>query len=219
MAHLKRLVAPRSWPIKRKGIEFTIRQNPRVKSEISIPLAFVLRDMLKLAQKARESKRILRERNVLVNGAVRTDMKFPITIFDVIEIPAIGKVYGVSFTKLGKLSLHESEKPKFRLARVENKTKSKGGKTQLNLFDGTNVLVDKDECKTGDVVKLSIPENKMVGKISPDEGTSVFVIGGAHIGETAKIKSLDTKRTPKEVVLKGEAGEFRTRFTNVFAIE
>ncbi len=219
MAHLKRLAAPKSWPIKRKGPVFVTRQNPRAKEEFSIPISFVLRDMLRLAQKAREVKQILGARKVLVNGKARTDPKFPAVVFDVIEIPDIGKTFHVSFTKLGKISVAEGKASKYRLARVESKTAAKKGKIQLNLFDGTNILIDKNEYAVGDVLKLAIPKNEIQGKLSPVAGAHVFVIGGKHTGETAKIKALEFEKTPAEVLLENAAGEFRTRFKNVYAVE
>ena len=63
MAHLKRLVAPKTWPIKRKGAIFVTRQNSRAKSSYSMPLAVVLRDLLKVAEKSREVKRMLQTRD------------------------------------------------------------------------------------------------------------------------------------------------------------
>ncbi len=219
MAHLKRLVAPKTWPIKRKGIVFITKQYPRTKTAYSIPLLLVLRDLLGVAQKSREVQRILQAQKILVNGKVRTEPKFPVALFDVVDIPSIGKTYHVTFNRLGKISLEEVHKPKYRLARVESKTKVKGGKTQINLFDGTNILAEKNDYKIGDVIKLSIPDNKAIGKISLDKGAHVFVIGGAHIGESAKVKSLELNKIPKEVVLESEAGEFRTRFENIFVME
>lgn len=47
--HLKRLNAPRSWPIKRKISIWTTKQRPGSHSvENSIPAAFLLRDMIKI---------------------------------------------------------------------------------------------------------------------------------------------------------------------------
>src|SRR3989344_2204224 len=215
MAHLKRLVAPKTWPIVRKESVFVTKPYPRARLEYSIPLSILLRDIMKLGDTTHEIRKILNEGNVKINGKVRRDLKFPATILDVVEIEKLGKVYRVGFNKLGKIALEETSNTKHRLARVENKTKVTGGKIQLNLLDGTNVLADKDEYKTGDVVKLTVPENKVSGKISPHTGANVLVIGGKHIGETAKIKSLHLEKAPKEVVLQGEAGEFRTRFANV----
>lgn len=219
MAHLKRLAAPTTWAIKRKGIVFITRQSPRTKSEFSIPMSVALRDLLKIADTAAEVRKILRERQVRVNGNAQTGMKFPLTLFDIVEIPAIGKSYAVTYTELGKLTLAEGHKANYRLLRVEKKTKVSGGKLQLNLFDGTNVLAPKDEYKVGDVVKLSVPENKIVGKLTPSEGAKALVIRGSHRGQVAGITSLDFNKTPKEVKLKNEEGEFLTRFDYIHLVE
>jgi len=51
MAHLSTLAAPKSWPIKRKGIKWITRPKSgphNLKS--SLPLIVVLRDMLKLTK-------------------------------------------------------------------------------------------------------------------------------------------------------------------------
>ncbi len=219
MAHLKRLVAPKTWPIARKKTVFVTQPNPRVKAEFGIPLSMLLKDLLKVAKTNREVLRILRERQVLVNGKVQTQGKFPAGLFDVIEIPKLGKSYIVMFDRLGKLTLNEVKKPSHRLLRIENKTMISGGKLQLNLFGGTNVLAEKGEYKVGDAVKVSFPENKPTGTVTVDKGSKVLVIGGAHRGETATVKELDVKKTPKEVILKGDEGEFRTRFGNIHLIE
>lgn len=219
MTHLKRLVAPKTWPIKRKGIVFITRQYPRVKTEFAIPLSIALRDMLKVVDTESEAKKILRERKVRVNGKVRMDKKFPLALFDVLEIHDIGKKYHVSFTKLGRLTLEEAKKADHRLLRIEGKTKVAGGKLQLNLFDGTNILAAKDEYKVGDAVKVSLSDNKILGKITPDKGAKALVIKGSHRGAIAEIKSLNLEKSPKEVTLKNEDGEFMTRFNYIHLIE
>lgn len=219
MAHLKRLVAPKTWPIKRKETVFVTHQYPRAKTERSLPLSIILRDLLKVGNTTKEIRRILREKQLLVNGKVETNHRFAAAILDIIEIPKIGKTYLVTFNKLGKICLAEIKKPSYRVLRIEGKTKQAGGKAQLNLFNGANVLAEKDDYKVGDAVKISIPEGKLTGKISPAEGTKVLVVGGAHIGETATIKSLMLSKKPKEVMLANEAGEFRTIFENIHIIE
>ena len=45
--HQKRLTAPKTWPIKRKGIKFITRPNPGKKFEYSISLNTVLKDFIK----------------------------------------------------------------------------------------------------------------------------------------------------------------------------
>ena len=53
-------------------------------------------------------------------------------------------------------------KQAWKLCRIEGKTTVPGGKTQLNLHDGRNVLVGKDSYKAGDVVKLEVPSQKIL---------------------------------------------------------
>ncbi len=219
MAHLKRLVAPKTWPTKRKGKVFAVRPHPRVVTDLAVPVSIVLRDMLKVVDTMAEARKILRERNVKVNGKVRTDIKFPVALFDVVEIPSISKKYLVTFTRLGKLALEEGDIGNYRLLRIEGKTKVSGGKTQLNLFDGTNILAEKDAYKIGDVLKLSVPENKVLGKISPSSGAKALVIRGSHRGEVAAIESLNLEKSPKEVTLKNESGSFLTRFDYIHLSE
>ena len=77
---------------------------------------------------------------------------------DVVSIPKIDKYYRILPDYKGRLILHEIEEKDatFKLAKINNKTTVKGGKTQLNLHDGRNVLTE-DEYKTDDVVLLNIP--------------------------------------------------------------
>jgi small subunit ribosomal protein S4e len=86
--HQKRVTVPRSWPIQRKAHTWVAKSSPGPHSaEDSIPLLTVIRDMLKLADNAREAKRILYEGNVLVDGIIQKNYKLPVGIFDVISVP------------------------------------------------------------------------------------------------------------------------------------
>jgi small subunit ribosomal protein S4e len=64
----------------------------------------------------------------------------------------------------------------------------KGNKIQLNLHDGGNTIVKKDEYKTGDVIKLSFKNNKIQDTYKFQKGTVSIIIGGSHIGEVANIE-------------------------------
>ena len=84
----------------------------------------------------------------------------------------------------------------WKLLRVENKTVVKGGKVQLNLHDGTNMLSDK-KVKTGDVLQLSLPDMKIKKVIEFKEGAQAFIIGGAHVGSISEIKGIEITRSTK----------------------
>jgi small subunit ribosomal protein S4e len=216
--HLKRQFAPDSWNIARKEGTFVVRPNPGAHPlKYSIPLTVVLRDMVGVAANAYEAKKIARARKMLVNGKVRTDPKYPVGLMDMVELPEMKELYQVRITNKGRLYLHPT-KADCRLVRLEDKTVLKGGKMQLN-FGGTNLLVDKDEYKTGDVLKLGLKDGKVKGKIEFKENANAIVIGGAHIGEVAKIKKIEQVGELKEVILTGEKGDFRTRREYVFPVE
>ena len=88
--HLKRYKAPKSWPIHPKEDTWTVKPSAGSHSiNDSIPLTLVIRDVLKLADNSREAKRIINSGNVLVDGRVVKDYKFPVGFMDIIEIPKL----------------------------------------------------------------------------------------------------------------------------------
>jgi len=65
--HLRRIAAPKTWPIPRKGTYWIAKPIPGPhKMELSMPLALWIRDYLKLGKTMREVKYILNEGKVLV---------------------------------------------------------------------------------------------------------------------------------------------------------
>lgn len=216
--HLKRLKAPKSWELKRKENKFVTRPKPRGKQENVLSLNMLLRNTLGHVKTMKEAKLVLNARKVLVNGKPRTSIHFPVNIFDLIEIPSMKKTYTLTFDQRGKLVVDEIKSQDFRLARIENKTMVKGGKLQLNLFDGSNVLSDKKDYNVGDVLKLGLKDSKIKGQLKLRESSDVFVIKGSHIGKTAKVSKIIENLKPKEVILESDAGEFRTKLENVYVI-
>ncbi|MBM4240123.1 MAG: 30S ribosomal protein S4e [Euryarchaeota archaeon] len=191
--HLKRYKAPEHWPIHPKEFKWAVKPSPGPHSiEGSLPLLIIVRDILKVADNAREAKRIINDGEIRVDGRVRKDFKFPVGFMDVIEIPKSEKVYRVLSDEKGRLILHPivKENKEFKLCRVEDKTTIRGGKIQLNLHDGRNCLVE-DEFGTGDVVILKVPEQEVTDNIKFDEGTLGIITGGKHIGELGKIKEIN----------------------------
>jgi len=210
--HQKRLTIPKSWPIPRKTDIWVTKCNPGPHSATnSIPLLIVLRDLLKVADNAREAKRILYEGKVLVDGRARKDHKMPVGIFDVFSLPVMNQQYRVLKDNRGKFYLNLLEPGKVRkLARVENKTTLKGGKQQLNLSDGSSILSDGD-FKVGDSLVLSIPEKQIEDRIEFSVGNLAMVVGGKHSGEMGKIKDILIVRSsqPNRVIIEGKE-EFET---------
>jgi small subunit ribosomal protein S4e len=220
MAHRKRITAPKSWAIPRKEFKWVVKPSPGPHSqESSLPLAVVLRDVLKFAHNMREVKKILSEGHIYVDGIVRKNYKFPVGLFDVVSIPSIEKHYRVLYDKRGVLRLVETERPDVKLCKIRNKTVVKGGKIQLNLHDGANIFAD-NSYSTKDSILISLPDKKILDHVEYKEGNLAIVIGGKHIGVLGKIKEIKIIRGPQpnRVIISANGEEFETIEDYVFVV-
>ena len=220
--HLKRLAAPRTVRLHRKEKTWTIKQSPGPHPlEKSIPLGLIIRDYLSLCDTYREVKRVISSGDILVDGSKRKNHKFPCGLMDVISIPKLNKDYRILFDENGKLTLLpiSSKDAEWKLQRIENKTIIKGNKTQLNFHDGRNILVKKDEYKTGDVLKISFKDNKISDVFKYEKGTVSMIIGGSHIGEMANIEDIQVTSSSKPNLAKMKGNtEFSTLTHYIFPI-
>jgi len=192
--HLKRLNAPKPLKIHRKEKTWTVRASPGPHPiEKSVPLGLIIRDYLELADTLKETKRIISNGEILVDGTIRKDYKFPCGLMDVISIPKLRKDYRVLYDRRGKITLVpiKSSESNWKLCRIENKTIVKNKQIQLNLHDGRNYLVKKDEYKTGDVVKLVFKDNKIDDVYKLEKGTVSMITGGSHAGEIANVEDIE----------------------------
>jgi small subunit ribosomal protein S4e len=220
--HLKRLNAPRAIRLHRKEKKWTIRPSPGPHPiEKSLPLGLIIRDYLKLSDTQKEAKRIISNGEVTVDGAIQKNNKFPCGLMDVISIPKMKKDYRVLFDQRGKLTLVpiNSKEANWKLCRIENKKIIKGKQIQLNLHDGRNKIIKKDEYKTGDVLKIELKDQKISETYKFDKGNISMIIGGSHIGEVANIEKLDViaSSTSNLVEMKGKTN-FSTLQKYVFPI-
>jgi small subunit ribosomal protein S4e len=208
--------------LHRKERALTIRAAPGPHPlELAIPIGLVVRDYLSLCDTYKEARKIVSNGDILVDGVKRKNIKFPCGLMDVISIPKMRKNVRILFDRNGKLTLvpiSESD-AEWKLCRIQNKTIVKGKKVQLNLHDGKNKLVEKDEYKTGDVLKISFKENKIDDVYRFDKGTVSMIIGGTHIGEIASIEEIQVVASskPNLAKMKGEK-EFSTIAEHVFPI-
>jgi small subunit ribosomal protein S4e len=192
-SHLKRLAMPKTWDIKRKSTKYVLRPLPGSHTlDSSIPLQTVLRDVLKVAKTAKEVRYILNEKSVLVNGKKRLEVKYPVGLMDVIDIPDLKKSYRILFNQKGKIFTHELKPTEKDLVpfKIKNKSYIKKGKIQLNFTDGSNLLVDKDTYKTDDVIIFDITKKKITKHIEFQKGSLVYLTGGNCVGYNAKIEDI-----------------------------
>ncbi len=217
--HQKRVAAPISWPITRKTHHWVVGANPGAHSmEKGIPLLIVVRDILKVANNAREAKRIINEKNIYVDGKPRTDYKYIVGLFDVISIPAINEYYRLLLDASNRFKLFKEDENAGKLCRINNKTIVKKGGVQLNLHDGTNILASNDY-NTFDTIILDTKEHKIQKHIGYKPGNLAMVVGGEHSGEIGKIKEIRKVRgSGTNMVAISNDREFETIEDYVFVI-
>ena len=213
--HLKRLNAPDSWHIAKKTTKFITKTAPGPHNANAMPIAVWLRDHMGLARNLKEVKQILHQNDVIIHGRPCRDAKVGIGIFDIISLPKINKFYRILRDKNGRhVSIEiDAEAAKTRLCKVKNKTIVSGGKVQLNMRDGANLLAD-NTYKAGDSIVLSLESEtrfKVVDHFPFVIGNMAMVIGGRHSGKVARIVDIVTipGSVPNKIILEDEATKAR----------
>ncbi len=160
-----------------------------------------MRDVLGYAKNTRESKMILAQNRVSVDGKIRHDHKFPAGLMDVVELPDANASYRV-LPAIGKgltaLRIPKDE-VKSKLCRIEDKTTLRKGRVQLNLHDGRSIVMPfqdpgsprEDTYNTRDTLRISIPDQKILGHLKFAEGAYAIVTSGRNLGRHGKIMKLE----------------------------
>jgi small subunit ribosomal protein S4e len=189
MSHLKRLAAPKFWPIPKKKYSWTFSPSPGPhRKEECIPLAIVVRDVLKLANTGKEAKRIIKAREVLVDGKVRTDHRYPVGLLDVISMPKLNKHFRVIPYKSGLKLIEIDEKDaKKKILKIVGKRSVKGNKFQLNMNDGKNLIVDENKYKTNASLLVELPSLKILDYAEMNRGNIVLITSGKNSGKIGRI--------------------------------
>ncbi len=198
--HLKRLPAPKHWPIKRKHGKFTTRviPGPHPKEE-SVTLAILLREILGYAETMREVKHILNSRQIYVDGKVRTEPRFPVGVMDTIEIKSSGEKFRLLPKTRGGLRLVRIDDNEIgiKLCRIEKKMMVSGGRLQMTLHDGRNILLPEghnpSELKTLDTVKITVPEQKLLESYPLKEGAYAVITQGKNVGIEGRIVAIERR--------------------------
>jgi small subunit ribosomal protein S4e len=196
MGHMKRYLMPKYWPIPRKGEVFVTRPRPGPHSILSsMPLQVIVRDLLGYAEGAGEARRILRAGKLMVDGKVRKDPNFPVGLMDVVGIADTKEHFRVSVNRNG-LFLEKIAKAHAgsKLCRIEGKNTLKGGKVQLNLHDGRNLLLKKDAYKVGDSLLISVPEQRIIRHFSLAKGAHGLIIAGRNMGVDGKVAGVKHRK-------------------------
>ncbi len=217
---LKRLATPSFWRIARKTKKFVVKPLPGPHSKNScLPIGMVLRDMLHHAYNMKEVKFIMNQGLVRIDGKIKKEKGFPVGLMDVI---AIGdEIYrivpGTHIMKLMKIDKKESN---IKLLRIKNKVYIKKGKIQLNFHDGKNIVVDKSDYKTNDVIVYDLENKSIKDVLRFEKGSKAIIIKGNNVGSIIVIKDIIiTKNSmPNQAVVVLDDREFIIPVSYLFVV-
>ena len=200
-AHIKRLAAPKTWPINKKKEKFIIRPNPGPHSfKTDIPLNIILKNLIKNIKTSKEGKYLLTHKEIFVNNKIRRNPKLLVGFMDTISIPLTEKFYRVSINKSGKICLIpiKENESKIKLCKIKSKKIIKKGMVQLNFSNGENMLVNKKDYGVNDVVVINSVDNKISNLLKFKKGSLVYINKGKKVGEIGKIEDIKGK----EIIIK-----------------
>lgn len=229
LRHLRREVSPGFWPIHRKRFAWTVKPSPGPHPITrSVPLGIVLRDILKYTYTMGETRKVLAERKVYVDGRVVTDYKFPVGFMDVLYLKGPEEYFRVlphpsKFLMLHRISAEEAE---LKPLRIQRKITVKNGYIQVTFHDGRNYVIKSTDpasrqlYKTYDTVLMHLSSKQIVDSAKMAEGSIACVIDGRNVGFIGTIQSIQQtfKRSRAVVTLSKGNDAVRTMLEYVFVV-
>ncbi|MEW5897043.1 MAG: 30S ribosomal protein S4e [Nanoarchaeota archaeon] len=200
--HLKRVASPKTWAINRKEKIFTVRPKPGAHSlENGLPLGVLIRDFLHLAETMSETKKILNNKIVNVDGRRRKSHRFIVGLFDVVSLPEIKKHFRMLLDAKGRLFPSEIDEKEstFKICKVVGKSVLRGGRIQYRLHDGKNVVPEQAAkagdartvaAKVGDSFVIGLPDLQIKRILPLKKGARVFLTGGKHVRDLGILEEI-----------------------------
>ncbi|MBR9692413.1 hypothetical protein GOV07_00600, partial [Candidatus Woesearchaeota archaeon] len=213
--HLKRINAPKTWPITRKETVYTMR--PRPSGHVmaaGITLNTLLKDELQMARTARGVRTILNTEEVLLNGKKQRRPDALAGLFDVVTFPAIKTSFRILINTKNTLYALPITGAETSIvpSKVTSKTLLAKGKQQIGFHNGLT-LINKEKVAVGDTVLLSV-ENKIEKVVPFSKGAFIIVTAGKHVGTTGTVEKVENGT----ITVKGPDGEFTTKKAGAFVL-
>lgn len=196
MSYLKRYAAPRSWTLLRKENAYIVNPAPGAHpKERSVPLSLLLKQ-LGHASTTKEARLIMRKSLVLVDGRRITDHHFSVGLMDIVSLVGANEHYRVLIDDKARITLHKitEKETKSKPCRVLGKRVVKGGKLQLNVSGGRNILTDNKDIKTGDTVIIGLPKQTVTDTLTLEKGATILLTAGRHAGTVGTVEEINEKR-------------------------
>jgi len=221
--HLKRLNAPSHWMLDKLGGVFAPKPSPGPhKQRECLPLTILLRNRLKYALTGREVTAILMQRNVKVDGKVRTDATYPAGFMDVVTIAKTNEQFRLIYDPKGRFVVHRisPEEASYKLAKVRRLQVGKGKVPYISTHDGRTIRYPDPDIRENDTVMLDIETGKVKDFIKFGVGNLCMVVGGRNCGRVGTIIHQEKHKGSFDIChVKDATGAlFATRLPNVFVI-
>ena len=228
---LKREPSPGFWPINRKSYTWVARPKPggHPRSN-SLPLVMVIREILGYAKTSKEAERIINSGKVKVDAVVRREHRFPVGLMDVLKIEGASDIFrivpkhnrGLVPSPIGQ------KEAEYKLCKIVGKRTVPGGKSQINLHDGRNMIVqvreskskESEEYSVGATVQLALQDHKIMSQIPFQKGAIGLVVDGQNQGFLGKIETISagTHARQTTVTIQTEGGSFETPAAYVISV-
>ena len=219
--HIKRLAASRYIKVSKKTSAYVAKPLPgRHSGDSSIALVTVIKEKLGLASTSRETRRIMRAGNIIVNGKEIKEEKYPVGYSDTIHMKGSGETFVVGVGRHGTFSVEKASKEIAQPFKVIGKYKARKGKDMIRLHDGRTMAAVAGVSVNDSVVLGADMSVKEVLKFK--EGAKCAVYKGVHAPSTGKITEISAGTSVREqsVHIKvDESGkDFETVSRNVIVI-
>ncbi len=220
MAHIKKTVMPKTWPVPRKGKKKRYVAVPSHGTNKGISLLFLIRDVLKVAATRKEVRHMTLNGMVKINNRIRADENFPVNVLDVVNLVA-GKderYYRLEIVnKKFNLVVIDAKDSGSKIVKIIGKKILSDGKVQMNLRDGQNFLT-KDKFSVGDSVLLDTKKDKITKVLSLKKGAKVEIISGKHAGEKGELIGFEELVRGRNYEIKLENSTVRLPYKTILVI-
>lgn len=190
--HLTRQEVNMKIPIKRKGNKYVARASSDPNNSVSVVLA--IRDMLNLARTSAEVKQMIHNKLIKINNRLVSEHNESIKLFSILHAD---KEYMLTLSPTKRYVFEETKETKHRICKVMNKTLVGKNLIQLNMHDGSNLLVKNNDIAVGDSVTLDM-SGKLVSHKPIKKGAKILVIQGKMLGSQGTIKEVSGKNVEIE---------------------
>lgn len=190
---------PKFWPVAKKNKKFIIRPMPGPHSKDSaIPLGILMREIFSVARNLKEVKKVLNTGMIELNGKICKDYKMPVGLMDILSLDKDS--YRMIPTAKG-LRPKKVKDSSIRLAKIKNKTVLGKDKMQLNIDNGFNILVKKDDYKTGDSLLLDNKTGEIKKHMKFDKGSLIVITNGTNISKIGKVEDIHESKNMQPITL------------------